>query len=135
MNKRALGWIFFAAPAAALLFPGIMPRLYFDSLPLCLLHACTGFFCFSCGGTRALWLISRGKPVESLSMNLFVLPCIIMFFYASAAVLINGYSGRNILPEVRFNPRVFLVLLAAGLAFMVLRNIPCFPFNMLAPAR
>jgi len=135
MNKRALGWTLFAAPAAALLLSVITPRVYFDSLPPCLFHRFTGFFCFSCGGTRAVWLISRGKPVESLSMNLFVLPGIILLFYASAALLINGYSGRKILPEVRFSPRFFIILPALALVFMILRNIPYFPFNLFAPHR
>jgi len=68
-------------------------------------------------------------------MNLFVLPGIIFLLYASAALLINGYSGRIILPEVKFGLRFFLFLLAAGLVFMILRNIPFYPFNVLVPAR
>ena len=135
MNKRALGWVLFAVPAAALFLSALLPAAYFDSLPACLLHKFTGFFCVSCGATRAVWLVSRGRLVESLLMNLFVLPGTVFLFYSAAALLINGYSGRNLLPEAKLNLRFFLVLLAAGVVFMILRNIPSFPFNMLAPAR
>ena len=134
MNKRALGWTLFAAPAAALFLPAIIPRACLDSLPPCLFRSLTGHLCLSCGATRAVWLISRGKLAESLSMNLFVLPGIIFLLYASAALLVNSYSGRSVLPETRFRPWFFWVLLAAAVIFVIFRNIPFFPSIMLAPA-
>ncbi len=98
-------------------------------LPPCPLHALTGFFCPGCGTTRALYLLVHGHPLAAFGENAISVLLLPFLLYELGATLTHRW--RPLSP--RFAPRTLWIFLAIVLVFAVLRNLPFFPFSMLAP--
>lgn len=91
-------------------------------LPFCLFHTLTGLHCIGCGTTRALHLLARGDLLGALHMNALAISSIPLLSYASA---------RRI--DLGSRPRTLTAALAIAVAFAIARNIPSYPFELLAP--
>ncbi|HEV2113081.1 MAG TPA: DUF2752 domain-containing protein, partial [Terriglobales bacterium] len=88
--------------------------------------------CPGCGSLRALHQLLHGNLAGALSYNpLMVLSLpFVVYWVASQAVLL--WRGEA-LPR-RFIPaRWIWALLVVVLSFWVLRNVPVYPFSLLAP--
>ncbi|MDB6076812.1 MAG: hypothetical protein JWO82_559 [Akkermansiaceae bacterium] len=98
--------------------------------PACPLHAFTGFDCPGCGGTRCAVKLMHGDLAGALAMNAFV----VVFALAAAvwlgAAVWREWQGR---PAPRIPPWSAWTLLAVFLIFGVTRNLPWWPFTLLAP--
>jgi hypothetical protein len=97
-------------------------------LPRCPLYTTTGIYCPGCGATRALHELLRGHWLGALRLN--------ALFTLSLPWL--GVFGiyRWAMPDRERNtwkPQWTWVLLGMVVAFGVLRNIPVYPFTLLAP--
>ena len=102
-------------------------------LPGCVFHKLTGLHCAGCGMTRAAYATLHGRLGEAFRLNpvgMVLLPL------ASLGVLIE------VLGWVRGRPLPFRMTVgkhgawALGMtiiAFWALRNIPVWPFTLLAP--
>jgi hypothetical protein len=91
-------------------------------LPPCLFHAFTGFHCPGCGATRALHFMANGNFVAALKLNALVV------LGLPLGCLIAIRRKRRDLPAW------YLRTLFIGIAlFGFARNIPLFPFTLLAP--
>jgi Protein of unknown function (DUF2752) len=106
------------------------PVKYSAFFPQCSFKKLTGLHCPGCGLTRAAYALVHGDILRALSMNVFFVGGAPLF-----CLMMLNYFKR--LPEflVPFTNRIskpipWLVLL---LAFWVLRNIPYYPFTILAP--
>jgi hypothetical protein len=90
-------------------------------LPPCLFHAFTGLYCPGCGATRALHQMANGNLVVALRLN--------------ALVVLGLPLGCLIATRKRHPlPAWCLRTLFIGIAlFGFARNIPLFPFTLLAP--
>ena len=96
----------------------------------CLFQAFTGLYCPGCGTTRALHALVHGDIATAFAMNplLFVLAPLL------GAVLWHA-SGRHLpLPRAAvallLGPWFWLALIGG---YWLLRNVPAWPFTMLAP--
>lgn len=95
----------------------------------CPLHALTGLWCPGCGMTRALHHLLHGDLAAAFSSNLF-LPLV---------VVIVGWAwlawARPQVPKVTHvvTARVWTWLIAAAVAYGVLRNLPVPVLQTLAP--
>ena len=99
----------------------LYPADRYDFWPKCIFHECTGFYCPGCGNTRALSALLHGNFSDSLKKNILFIPAVI------TVILTIVY------PRITFN-RVFnWTLTVIVILFFVLRNIPCYPFSLLAP--
>lgn len=126
---RALATIM--AAIAVLGFCAVVGRLQlaFGSGP-------TTFYCMLCGGTRAVHAFWDGRFLEAFNYNplLFLsAPLVAYFLVGVAAMWVTDYY----LPGFR-NPFTWLRnwmigFGAVAVAFMVLRNIPTWPWTLLAP--
>lgn len=100
--------------------------------PRCPFHALTGLHCPGCGSTRALYQAVHGRIGAAFDLNPFAVLAFPFVGLALAARLVEWVGGVAL-------PRVFVPaswiwgLFWAILAFWVLRNIPYFPFDRLAP--
>ena len=90
-------------------------------LPKCYLHEYTGILCAGCGNTRALHALLHGRIAESLGYNLLLVPLGILFF-----VLLWK-------PNITYRPGFLWGVIVTIALFTILRNIPCYPFTLLAP--
>jgi hypothetical protein len=90
--------------------------------PVCPLHQYTGWWCPGCGTTRALHQLLHGNLREAFRLNPL----------AIASLPVIGYFAMH-RERVTFKPDWLWVLLGAVVMFGILRNIPAYPFTLLAP--
>ena len=91
--------------------------------PFCLFHRFTGLLCPGCGSTRALHALFTGHPVEALGNNLLAVAAVPLTLY----ILVRKPN-----PE-RLPTWPVITFLAVVILFGILRNIPLYPFVLLAP--
>ena len=103
-----------------------------EVFPLCPFHYFTGYYCPGCGSLRALHQLLHGNPSAALSYNplmVLTLPFVIYWMASQAALL---WRGRP-LPSSFIPARWIWTLLALVLVFWFMRNLPQYPFALLAP--
>lgn len=91
--------------------------------PLCLFHRFTGLHCPGCGMLRALHHLAHGRVLTALGYN----PLLVLGLFAGPPIL-WWYRTRP-LP-----PALIWIALAAVVLFGVARNLPWWPFTLLAPS-
>ena len=91
-------------------------------LPPCLFHKWTGLHCPGCGNTRALHALLHGHIGASLSYNPLLVP--------SVALLILLLFRPTLAQKHGF----CLIVAVIILTFFFARNLPWWPFTLLAPA-
>jgi hypothetical protein len=103
-----------------------------DLYPPCPFLSLTGLYCPGCGTLRALHQLTRGHPLAALDLNplmVLLLP-FVAYFLASHAML--ALTGRP-LKKFFVRPAWIWALLGVVLVYWLLRNIPVYPFVLLAP--
>jgi hypothetical protein len=110
---------------SALLY--LVPPLPGGIYPPCLFHALTGLHCPGCGSTRCLHALLHGELRQAAAFNVLLLIAVPFLAYCGARFLWSGPESRHLPVWI---VRVILIIV---IAFWVLRNIPCAPFNLLAP--
>lgn len=100
--------------------------------PPCPFHTLTGLYCPGCGTTRALHQLLHGHLREALGLNPLMVLMLPFLGYSLLSYTTFVVRGRP-LPGILAAP--FWGWLAFGtiLAYWVLRNIPLYPFSLLAP--
>lgn len=98
-------------------------------LPKCPLYQMTGWHCPGCGITRAAHALVQLDLAAAWRMNPLVV---------TAAPLVAGYCGWMRYRVGRgwttaISPRAIAGFMAAVIVFAVLRNLPGYPFELLAP--
>jgi hypothetical protein len=97
----------------------------------CIFHAVTGYYCPGCGSMRAMHALLHGDLLAALGFNPMAVCCLPFLSYpfgSNMAVVLTGRPWKTF--TVPALPVLWMVL-----AFWVLRNIPFFPFVLLAPHR
>ncbi len=116
-----------AAACGILALAGLLTSLYlFNPLtsgifPPCPFHYLTGLHCPGCGSLRAMHRIMHGDVTGALTMNPLLVMSLPLF---PIAILRRSWLYARWLP---------MAVLIAILLFGVLRNIPAWPFVLLAP--
>jgi len=103
-----------------------------DLYPPCPFLSLTGLYCPGCGTLRALHQLTRGHPLAALDLNplmVLLLP-FVAYFLASHAML--ALTGRP-LKKFFVRPAWIWALLGVVLVYWLLRNVPVYPFVLLAP--
>jgi len=98
----------------------------------CPFHALTGLHCAGCGTLRALHQLLHGHLRAALGLNpltISLLPFLAYPFLSNVVMVLRGRS----LPRVSLPPWTSWALLWTVLAFWIARNIPVYPFTLLAP--
>lgn len=106
------------------------PNVAGSPFPPCMFRAFTGCYCIGCGLTRAMHALVHGDIGRALSMNplgVLLLPLMPLMVAWS-----SGWQPPVLAPLMRWvlEPKVWLVLLPG---YWVARNLPWFPFTLLAP--
>ena len=102
-------------------------------LPGCLLHDLTGLHCPGCGMTRTAHASLHGRISEAFRLNpvgMVLLP----LAGAGVGLEIAGWvRGRPLPIRLHLGVAGGWVILALVVSFWVFRNIPQWPFTLLAP--
>ena len=100
--------------------------------PPCIFYALTGLHCPGCGTLRAVHQLLHGNLIAAFGYNPYTMLALPVIGYAFlSALLLSAYGKR--LPAVFIHPALIWGLLTAIIAFWVLRNVPVYPFTVLAP--
>lgn len=103
--------------------------------PPCMLHRLTGWHCPGCGATRALHALLHADLPQALAFNpvfVFLMP---IMGVALAWHGLEKWRGRPPRTRPLLPSGVILALAALLVAFGLLRNLPGWPFELLAPHR
>lgn len=99
----------------------------------CMFHALTGLYCPGCGSGRACYALLHGHIYEAFCYNPLMLILLPFFAVYLAARCIDWVvtGGDHIDRKIPF--KLLLVILMIVMVYGGVRNIPLFPFNLLAP--
>ncbi len=127
----------FAVGSLGLTAAGAGVLFFFDPststfYPPCPFHALTGGWCPGCGTTRALHELLHGDLVAAFGLNPLMVLALPLLGY-SALSLVTAGPHRRPLPDVLASPLAAHLALWTILLYWVLRNVPLYPFSLLAP--
>ena len=114
------------------LFIYFLPRLEMIVNFHCPFHLLTGLYCPGCGSLRSLHSLAQGNVIRAFNYNPFTILSLPFLIYSFAAFTYRGISGKE-LKRIFVKPIYIWLLLVFIIVFWVLRNIPAYPFNILAP--
>lgn len=97
--------------------PGTVPY------PTCVFHKLTGLYCPGCGSTRALYQLLHGNILDALHDNVMAVLAIPFLIYAA-------FRKE---PLSTLHPYWVWGIFYGLVLFTVFRNIPHYPFTILAP--
>lgn len=99
--------------------------------PKCPVYLYTGLYCTGCGSQRSLHAFLNGNIADACRQNLLATLCYIAFF---AEIILLAFKKTTWRPSALLKQRyAALVVLVLLLVFTLLRNIPVYPFTMMAP--
>lgn len=115
---------------AVLVLRRIDPNQPGNPLPACPFHALTGIWCPGCGSTRCLHALVHLDLPQAMAMN----PLLVL---SIAPMLVMALHGAGLWPA-KLQPLVRLVArpmpwMAVILGYWITRNLPWYPFTLLAP--
>lgn len=100
--------------------------------PPCPFHAITGLWCPGCGTTRAMHALVHGDLAAAFGFNPLMVLALPYLGYSAASYAIPGLGGRS-LTSLLASPRFAWLALWTVLLYWLLRNVPLYPFSLLAP--
>lgn len=126
-----------AAAGIAAAAAGSVAVAYFNPVtagffPQCPLFQMFGINCPGCGLTRGFHALFHGDVLAALHYNALLPIYAFIFGYILVSLILIAVRGRGLSWKV-FPPSALYAFLALILVFAVLRNIPVYPLNLLAP--
>ena len=102
--------------------------------PPCIFYEITGLYCAGCGAGRSFLSILRGDFYSAFRYQPLMFVSLPFVSYYCLKQYIAFVFGRDILPFPKIKSSILIIsILIIIIAFWILRNIPVFPFNLLAP--
>lgn len=102
-------------------------------LPDCLFHKLTGLWCPGCGMTRATHAALHGHFGKAFRFNPVGMVLFPISLLGISMELAGWVRGKPPPVSLRLGRNGAWFILVVILAFWILRNIPTWPFNLLAP--
>jgi hypothetical protein len=100
--------------------------------PVCPFYATTGLHCPGCGMTRAFHAFFHGDILGALHYNALLPIFFLVFVYFGVSMFLVLARGRRLSFNI-FRPILLSAFLVLMLIFAVVRNLPYYPFTLLAP--
>ena len=119
-------------PVGAALF--VLSVLWVPRTPPCPLYALTGIYCPGCGAGRCVTALLHFRFYAAFRYNPLMVICLPPVAYYLFKVYFGVVFGRDVLPVPKIQGRALgIAVLVVIIAYWVLRNIPIYPFTLLAP--
>ncbi len=99
----------------------------------CLFYKTTGLYCPGCGGQRAVHQLLHGNLIQAARYNLLLVIFLPLLILGAVIYVRNAFSADKYHWGFLYRPLTTWVLLSLILLFWVLRNLPLYPFGLLAP--
>ena len=122
-----------------LLLFGVVAFFYFsinpdevDFMLKCPLYKTTGVYCPGCGSQRAIHHLLHFDFIRAANNNILLLIGIPIAIYHYGVLFSNTYFHKNY-KSIFDKTKNLLIVLLITIIFWILRNIPSYPFTMLAP--
>lgn len=103
-----------------------------EFLPKCPFFFFTGFYCPGCGSQRATHQLLNFNFLGVLQQNILYVMGLFIVGYHLTILVANTIYKKNIYNYL-YHPKAPIALLVFIISFWILRNIPSYPFNLLAP--
>ncbi len=104
-----------------------------DYLPKCVLYTTTGLYCPGCGSQRATHHLLNLNITGVLQQNIFYFIVLLILGYHLVITSLNLFLKKNHIYNYLYHPKTPIIFLIFLIVFWILRNIPYYPFNLLAP--
>jgi hypothetical protein len=130
MKIKYIG-ILLAALLLAFLYFFVNPSQV-NYFPKCPLYATTGIYCPGCGSQRATHELLHFHILGVIKQNLLYLFGLLLLFYHLLITSINYFFNKKIYNYLYY-PKTPWIILIIILVFWILRNLPYYPFTLLAP--
>ncbi len=101
--------------------------------PQCPFHALTGLYCPGCGSQRALSALLHGNFIDALHDNLLAMISLPVLIFSASVYSLNFFRKKKLKQSIFYKNWFVWLVLFSVIVFTILRNIPEFPFSMLAP--
>ena len=111
----------------------VLAVVFLQRTPPCIFYELTGLYCPGCGAGRAMLALMRGDFLAALDHQPLMLMLSPFLAYYVLKVYIAFVFERDVLPFFRVSTGMAVTLTATIVAYWILRNIPVFPFSVLAP--
>ena len=118
--------------ALALLYFFVDAR-YNSFLPRCLFYMFTGLYCPGCGSQRAISSLLHGDVWQAINYNLLLVFSLPIVLYAAGIRIMNVFGPRQYRQRLFYKSWFTRLILVLVIVFGIARNIPFYPFNLLAP--
>lgn len=102
-------------------------------MPGCLFHRFTGLHCPGCGMTRATFATLHGRIGDAFRLNPVGMVLFPLALVGIALELAGWVRGRPLSFKLHFGRWGATVIAVIVIAFWILRNVPVWPFTLLAP--
>lgn len=131
MKKFLTGGLLLGIIGVAVLFFVLDPNKV-SLFPKCLFHSLTGAYCPGCGSQRALHSLLHFDIAGVVSYNFLFLPASFLILYHYAHPVLNK-AFKWKLPNLLYHTKTPWVIFMVVILFWIVRNLPWYPFCVLAP--
>ncbi|WP_176328493.1 MULTISPECIES: DUF2752 domain-containing protein [Arenibacter] len=124
--------------AIGVLFSGIVLLYYLldpsnsPYFPNCPFYQFTGYYCTGCGSQRALHDLLHLNLVGAIKHNALFIPALLLGTY-HFSIKYLPIKNADTFPDIVYHPKTPILIFTVLILFTILRNIPKFPFSLLAP--
>ena len=130
--ERALAAAGIAATAVGSFIVGYFNPVSAGFFPPCPLYQTFGINCPGCGLTRGFHALFHGDFLAAIHYNALLPVFAFIFSYMLISMILVAVRGRGLSWKV-FPPSALYAFLVLMVVFAVLRNLPFYPFTLLAP--
>lgn len=103
-----------------------------EIFPRCLFNSITGYYCPGCGSQRAIHSLLHLNFAGVIGNNFLFIPAFLLILYHYLHPVVNRFFKWK-LPNIFYFKSTPWIIFAFVILFWILRNIPFYPFSVLAP--
>lgn len=100
--------------------------------PRCLFNSLTGYYCPGCGSQRAIHSLLHFDFAGVVSYNFLFIPAFLLIFYNYLHPVFNQIFKWK-LPNIFYFKNTPWIIFGVVIVFWIARNLPYYPFSVLAP--